>query len=654
MLDRFATATSSGFASFLDVTIFDDIPRYYLILGFPPWHRHKLRAPRHLRPTSIPPLYPPNNGPLLNGTFTELNSRASPAPASNASAQGDGARGKRAKRDSRKKREAKGLDTETVAPPPKKRATAAANHAVSSSNLSILRPLLLAEPRSSDRYPPQPRQLSFVTKKTSDVLGKSWDFYEVVDKLTNKNGFRYSYAIADQGFPHIKYRQTDVRPYHARFSFEDSPAAISFSEDATAVTTSDAWHTARANVCAREGTYYYEARVISGVDNNLQAASRPGAPASSSRGHVRLGFARREADLDVNVGVDCYGYGIRDVNGEVVNRMRCEYFFPKGEAINEGDVIGMLITLPPLSMHKKIVEGTYDPAVDGEGSDPSTRSASAANIIRDRIPFQYKSDFCWQQSNVFSTKHLRDYAFNLKETPTFGQPSPLNNEDASLRTLPGSSITIFKNGVKMGTPFKELYAFLPPASRLANGTNNLGIGERENADDGMIGYYPAVSCYGGGAVECRFEGPWWVGPPEKTEAGEVIRPIGERYTDQIVEDVVADIVDEVEAMFAWGGVDGDVIGNNNTATLDSTAPGVVSGSEVLQGGVGAALDSVLAPTPGLGGASDSAANSNQATPAAVVDVPNSVNENNGAGTAETPSVAVEIPAENPDEDVEMT
>jgi COMPASS component BRE2 len=391
--------------------------------------------------------------------------------------------------------------------------------------------------------------------------------------------------------------------------------------------------------------------VISGVVNNSQAASQDGSGAPS-RGHVRLGFARREADLDVNVGVDCYGYGIRDVNGEVVNRMRCEFLFPKGEAINEGDVIGMLITLPPLSLHKKIVEGTYDPAVDGDGSDSASRTPAAANIIRDRIPFHYKSDFCWQQSNIFSTKHLRDYAFNLKETPTFGPPSPLNSEDASLRTLPGSSITIFKNGLKMGTPFKELYAFLPPASRLANGTNNLGIGERENADDGMIGYYPAVSCYGGGAVECRFEGPWWVGPPDSTETGEPIRPIGDRFNDQIVEDVLADIVDEVEAMFTWGGVDGDVIGNNG-GDMDGTASGAVGGSEVLKGGVGAALDSAVSAP----GASESAANSNQATPTATGDTAtgNPVLEDAmSVGTAGTPNPAVGAPAAGVQEDVEMT
>ncbi|KAL2836210.1 hypothetical protein BJY01DRAFT_222305 [Aspergillus pseudoustus] len=539
------------------------------------------------------------NSPVLNPTLTGLsnwsqldgNARSSPAPSVTASGQADGARSKRNKRDSRKKREAKGLDQE--GPPPKKKAVTVHNTAIPSSDLTILRPIAVGEPRQSDLLPPQPRQLNFAIRKMSGVMGQSWDFYEVVDKLSNKNGFRYTYAIADTGFPHIKYRQTDVPPYHARFSFEDSPAAILFSKDALAVTTSDPWHTARANVCAREGVYYYEARIISGVMNEADVAPSSGNAKASppARGHVRIGFARREADLDVNVGVDCYGYGIRDVNGEVVNRMRCEYFFPKGESIREGDVIGMLITLPPVSLQKRVVEGTYDPGSDISGSLPCS-----ANLIRDRIPFHYKNDFCWQQSNVFPTKQLRDYAFNLKETPTFGPPSPLNAEDASLRTLPSSSITIYKNGVKMGTPFKELYAFLPSASRLANGTNNLGLGERENADDGMIGYYPAVSCYGGGAVECRFQGPWWYGPPSHTEAGEPIRGIGDRFDEQIVEDVIADIVDEVEAMLVWGDADdgGDVV---NNAEMDSSGSGAVGGTDVLKNGVGAAYDFALATAP---------------------------------------------------------
>lgn len=162
------------------------------------------------------PTLPPGTAPFFSGTVTGQNARSSPAPPSNASVQTDGTRSKRNKRDSRKKREAKGLDQESI--PPKKKAAVAPNSALPSSDISILRPLLLAEPRASDLLPPQPRQLSFVSRKTSDVLGQSWDFYEVVDKLTNKNGFRYSYAIADPGFPHIKYRQTDVPPLITRAS----------------------------------------------------------------------------------------------------------------------------------------------------------------------------------------------------------------------------------------------------------------------------------------------------------------------------------------------------------------------------------------------------------------------------------------------------
>jgi COMPASS component BRE2 len=346
-----------------------------------------------------------------------------------------------------------------------------------------------------------------------------------------------------------------------------------------AVASNDPWHSARANVSAREGTYYYEARIISGIVRGSQL------PGVSPRGNVRLGFARREADLDVNVGVDCYGYGIRDVNGEVVNRMRCEYFFPKDEAIYEGDVIGMLITLPPLALHKKIVDGTYDTAVDGDGSNVSESAASVPmpiNFIRDRIPFHLKSDFLYQQSHIFPTKHLRDYAFNLKETPTYGPPSPGNSEDPSLRTLPGSSITIYKNGVRMGSPFTNLYAFLPPASRATQGSNNLGIGERENADDGMIGYFPAVSCHCGGAVECRFEAPWWVGPPVQDFPH--VKPFGDRFVDQIIEDIVADIVDEVDATFAGWNLDANGVLGTSTTAIATRDPVSGVGAGVEDGG----------------------------------------------------------------------
>jgi COMPASS component BRE2 len=629
--------------------------------------------------------------------------KASPAPSAPTPAGEQ--RSKRTKKDSRKKREAKGiLDTDSVAPPPRKKAALATASGRPSTLLSMLRPALLAEPRTSDLYPPQPRQVNFLYRKSSNVLSQSWDFYEVVDKLTNKNGFRYSYAISDPKFTNVKYRQTDVGPYHARFSFEDSPAAIAFTMDGLAVTTGDAWHSARANVCAREGSYYYEAKVISGIVRDSSSNANDSSP--SSRGHVRLGFARREAELDVNVGVDCYGYGIRDVNGEVINRMRCEHFFDKGENIAEGDVIGLLITLPPLSVHKKVVEGTYDPSAEKRGVP---QAPTVTNFIRDRVPFHLKSDFCWQQSNIYPSKQLRDYAFNLKETPTFGPPSPFNSEDSSLRTLPGSSITIFKNGVKMGTPFKELFAFLPPASRLTNGTNNLGIGERENADDGMIGYFPTVSCYGGGAVECKFEPPWWFGPPpfvsvdddnkgednadnfkeeneEKQPVARVdVKPFGERFNDQIVEDIVADIVDEIEAMTLWGGESADIAGGSNkrTATVNNkqpakqtrlptntagAAPTVIStefvndtssavvaatggSADVVQQGVGAVYQAAMSAT---GVAPTVTVNGNSALEAASTPQMEVDDNNNNGNHINNESVAGTGEEKTQDEDVEMT
>ena len=77
-----------------------------------------------------------------------------------------------------------------------------------------------------------------------------------------------------------------------------------------------------------------------------------------SGGHVRMGWARREAPLDGPVGFDCYSYGLRDVSGQKVHMSR-----PKGFAecdFVEGDVIGMEITLPSLSLHRKVVGGLYN------------------------------------------------------------------------------------------------------------------------------------------------------------------------------------------------------------------------------------------------------------------------------------------------------
>lgn len=103
----------------------------------------------------------------------------------NAARGGGAARGKRTKRDSRKKREAKGMDDE--GPEKKKVAagpvgTGTVSSAIPSSRLSILRPIMLTDPRPSDVLHPKPRQMSLTYEKRSDVLKRKWDFYEIADK----------------------------------------------------------------------------------------------------------------------------------------------------------------------------------------------------------------------------------------------------------------------------------------------------------------------------------------------------------------------------------------------------------------------------------------------------------------------------------------
>lgn len=77
------------------------------------------------------------------------------------------------------------------------------------------------------------------------------------------------------------------------------------------------------------GTYYYEASMLE--------------TKNKEEGHVRLGWARAEADIDGPVGFDEYSFGYRDVKGSSVHdRKRNDEY---GEAFGVGDVIGAMICL---------------------------------------------------------------------------------------------------------------------------------------------------------------------------------------------------------------------------------------------------------------------------------------------------------------------
>ncbi|KAK3063497.1 transcription factor, contains a PHD finger motif, partial [Teratosphaeriaceae sp. CCFEE 6253] len=83
--------------------------------------------------------------------------------------------------------------------------------------------------------------------------------YKPIDLAENKRGYRYSRAIADPLFPHKQhYRATSPPPHYARLSFEDADRWLYFTTNALLTTCEKGWRMGRANVCAREGTTYYE------------------------------------------------------------------------------------------------------------------------------------------------------------------------------------------------------------------------------------------------------------------------------------------------------------------------------------------------------------------------------------------------------------
>lgn len=383
----------------------------------------------------------------------------------------------------------------------------------------------------------------------------------------------------------IYYRQTEPEPFGPRMSFEDAAGHVFFDKSARQVTTDKGFRMARANVAVREGISYWECKITQGIRK-----LKDGEAKSDGGKHVRMGWARREASLDAPVGFDAYSYGIRDVSGEKVHMSRPKDFFPAGEGIKEGDVIGLEIQLPSEHLHRKIMSGQYNPAVDQADEEPPL-TAEAPNIVRDRVPIRFKAHTYFEKIEYHTTKELEDL-MNPAPTGPGGSsepPGPIH-PIPSLRTLPNSCIRVYKNGVLMGTAFENLLGFLPPASR-----PTAQVGAREGLDDGMLGYYPAVSVFRGGAAEVNFGPDFWYPPPGyDTTGGEVdmVRPesgrldkvnaVSARYCDQIAEDIVYDIIDEVDFWMQDGGGATDRQGVSDKSDAVALAPGREEIKELVQ------------------------------------------------------------------------
>ncbi|KIH88891.1 histone-lysine n-methyltransferase [Sporothrix brasiliensis 5110] len=558
------------------------------------------------------------------------------------------------------------------------KATASAN-----ANEGLPVRVRLAGPLRPSDFEPPASPIHRARHSVQLASGQEVEFLELFsEQPINRRGYVYESGIADPRFPSSHYfRQTEPKPHYAHFSFEDAPPNVFFDQTGLNIHGDSGFRTARANVAARQGRWYWECKVTRGIlkdgdRSNGKQKETDGKKAGEppSHGHVRVGWARREASRDAPVGYDAYGYGIRDRKGQKVHMSRPKEFLSVSqksgsgatsgngsgtgsgngstdgdddEDIREGDVIGLEIQLPSEALHRKVVHGTYNPAVD---TDDDSRHGydhdDGPNIVRDRIPFRFQTTkTVFEKFDYVPSRELEDLAnpaptLNGASNPASvhnaaikrqppgaagvpggGEPPNPNHPVVCMRTLPGSHIRVYKNGKLRGTPWTNLLSFLPPASST---NSKIQEGARERLDDGTLGYYPAVSVFGGGAVEVNFGPDFWYPPPgenlkpkidgsgggeDDEDIGDVtmvdtgdddglsrktvptapppltkLRPVAERYAEQIAEDIVYDIVDEVYFWMLDGGGagGGGAVADASSSTRTARA--------ALEGGRDASMD----------------------------------------------------------------
>ena len=425
------------------------------------------------------------------------------------------------------------------------------------------------------------------------------------------------YIRAKQDPETMYFHAAESPPFHARISDEAHPLCAAdgiqngFTKDMLTKTGELGQQTTRANVFAREGQFFWEAKIISTsslANKNLKGEALQSAQVkdktSCDRGSIRIGFARREQAMTSPIGFQGYSYcAFRSAGnkwGSVMHRQVMRSIIGK-ECLDPkpGDVIGLMITLPSLEIHEQVVKGTYNPEDHPELSygpvplssikkKPAPKKASKSksavakgkekatdtpepehlrdafrrmlyvekgldipptlDILRDRNPFLFKNNLVYFESPDYTprpdlmnpgAKGQTKNPVTEKDYDTVEDSHPCH-ELAWLRTLPGSKIEVWLNGEYMGIAWEHLLAFLPPASYIEKSAKASQL--HGDVDDGRLGYYPALSHYGGGTVECKFDGPWWYGYDKTTFPD--ARPFGDRYQEQIVEDFVSDLVDE--------------------------------------------------------------------------------------------------------------
>lgn len=274
---------------------------------------------------------------------------------------------------------------------------------------------------------------------------------------------------------------------------------------------------------------------------------------------MRVGWGRREAGLDAPVGADGYAYGLRDVGGETIHVSRSGKS-GSGKGYGTGDIVGCLISLPKRS---EIPVQEIDPI------SASTRDLRDVDYHRRRVSIRYKASNYFEMEEYPVQKEMealvdRDGKYaqaridmdmaaakaaangggpggekgegggggglpgpkgkKTKNTKKGKQPPEPKKKDIApvevnplstfrpLRRLPNSRIEFFINGSSTGIAYENLYDYipLPPIPTL---TKKHTLDKDDIPDDGTLGYYPMISCFGRGKLKLNF-GPDFKYPQE--------------------------------------------------------------------------------------------------------------------------------------------
>jgi hypothetical protein len=137
-----------------------------------------------------------------------------------------------------------------------------------------------------------PRLPLFLPPSSASSVWNSWtkedvDIYLTEDHPFNRRGFRYIPCETAPDLPLLMYRQIEIPPYGSRVNYADMSMQVLVDQmSATVVSTDKGYRMARANVCVREGKWFWECRILRG---NL----------SPSDGNVRVGWTRREGQSSI-------------------------------------------------------------------------------------------------------------------------------------------------------------------------------------------------------------------------------------------------------------------------------------------------------------------------------------------------------------------